>query len=86
MDRWAGGCPCEDNESNWQARCSVEKPPETRFVLGDLVIGLAFTFLLIAFDCGEEGEPCDEISHQNRKEGKTYIDSCEPPLLVNDAE
>lgn len=82
VNRRAARRPRKANEANRKAGSREEKPPEPRFVLGALVVGLGFALSNITSDGGDEAEPGKEVPNTDGDERETGRGRIEAPLLV----
>jgi len=80
---WASASPSKSDEANRQAWCSIQKPPETGFVLSSFIVRLSFSFLDIPSDGRDERNPANEITDSDRDESKTLGSGNEVILLVH---
>lgn len=86
VQRRAGRRPGETNETDGQARSSIQQEPETRFVLRALVVGLELSLLDVTLDGRDEYDPGKQVTDTNGAESKTDLDGIKVPLLVHESE
>ena len=85
-NRWTSGSPCEPNETEREARCCVEKPPEAGLVLSFLIVRVCLTVFYVPLDGWDKQSVGDEVADQDRNEGKALRDNSEIVLRVDEGE
>jgi hypothetical protein len=79
-------CPSKSDETNGQARRSVQQEPQTRLILRSLIIGLLVPLLDVPSDGRDKEDPGNHISDTDGDETQADLDGRKAPLLIHKGE